>query len=291
MKKFIFLLLTSFLVITSCEPGKYELDNTHISVSILPQKYFIQKIAKDYFKVNVLVPPGASPASYEPSSRQMKELTKSISYIRIGHIGFEQAWMESLQKINKKMKITDLSVGIDLIGGNQVQHGDHFHKGGIDPHIWLSLQSIKIIAKNTLDALIGLDSTLSLAFTNNYVDFITEINETEEYIHSILKPFEGKEFLIFHPALSYFSRDFGLIQVPMELDGKNPSPAHLKEITDLAIEKKIKTIFIQEEFDKENAKTLATAIGGKIIRINPLAENCLDEIKKTAEKIREAFEF
>ena len=212
MKRYIYLFIITILVITSCEPRKYELDDTQISVSILPQKYFIEKIAKDYYKINVLVPSGASPASYEPSSRQMKEVTKSVLYLRIGHIGFEQAWMENLRKTNKKMKISDLSKGVELISGEQVKHGDHYHEGGIDPHIWLSLKSVKIIAKNTLEALIDLDSTLSLAFTTNYVDFIAEIDKTEKYINKILKPFRGKEFLIFHPALSYFARDLELVQ-------------------------------------------------------------------------------
>jgi len=290
MNKYFYLIVTGLMILSSCEPRKFELDNNQISVSILPQKYFVEKIAKDYFKINVLIPAGASPASYEPSSRQMKEITKSVSYLRIGHIGFEQVWMDRLQKTNKKMKVSDLSKDIDFIKGEPVKHGDHFHEGGIDPHIWMSLESAKIIARNTLAALIDLDSTLSIAFTNNYVDFIEEINNIEFQIRELLSPYEGKEFLIYHPALSYFARDFGLVQHPLELDGKNPSPAHLKEIIDLSKEKGIKAIFIQKEFDKENAETLAKEIGGKIIQINPLAENWLKEIINTSEKIKDAFE-
>ena len=277
------------LILTACEPRKFVQEDNHISVSLLPQKYFIEKISGNYFTVNVLVPPGASPATYEPSPRQVKEVSRSSLYLKIGNIGFEKTWMERLQKINKKMKIYNSSDGVELIVGEPVKHGDHFHDGGTDPHTWLSLKSAKIIIKNTYNTITRTDSSLTKAFVNNYIQMINEIDEADEYISNLLKPYEGEKFLIYHPALTYFARDYGLIQIPLELDGKNPSPAHVKKVIDIAKENNIKVIFIQKEFDENNAKTLASEIGGKIIQINPLSTNWLENIINIAEKLEEAF--
>lgn len=278
------------IIFSACIPKKFEIDKNHISVSINPQKYFIERIARDYYSVNVLVPSGSSPATYEPTARQVKEVTKSVSYMKIGNIGFEKAWMERFSKINKKMTVTDMSKGINLIRGEQVKHGDHFHDGGVDPHIWLSLKSAKIIAKNTLNALIILEPSLKEGFVNNYVDLITEIDKVEKDIIEMLSPYEGKSFLIYHPALGYFARDFNLNQIAIELEGKTPTPAHLKNVVDKSQEENIRVIFIQKEFDAENAKVIATEIGAEIIEIFPLSENWLNEIKITSEKLKAAFE-
>ncbi|MFC2118635.1 metal ABC transporter solute-binding protein, Zn/Mn family [Bacteroidota bacterium] len=289
MKTYFKYFLLLIIILSACEPRKFDQDNRHISVSILPQKYFVEKISGNYFTVNTLVPPGASPATYEPSPRQIKEVSKSVLYIEIGHIGFEQVWMDRMKKINKKMKIIDSSEGVELIGEKQIKHGDHFHEGGVDPHTWMSLKSAKIIAKNTYNAIIKIDSSLSKAFVNNYIKLMTEIDEADKYISGLLKPYEGEKFLIYHPALSYFARDYGLTQIALESEGKNPSPAHVKEVTDIAKKNNVKAIFIQQEFDKENAETLASEIDGKIIQINPLSINWLEEMKITAEKLADAF--
>jgi len=290
MKTIIKYLIVLIIILSACEPRKFEIDKNHISVSINPQKFYIEKIARDYYSVNVLVPSGSSPATYEPTARQVKEVTKSVAYMKIGNIGFEKAWMERFVKINKKMTITDMSENVELIRGEQVKHGDHFHDGGVDPHIWLSLKSAKVIAKNTLNALIALEPSLREGFVNNYVNLISEIDLVEKEIMEMLAPYAGKSFLIYHPALGYFAHDFNLNQISIESEGKTPSPAHLKTVVDRSLEENIRIVFIQKEFDAENAKTIATEIGAEIIELNPLSENWLKEIKIISQKLKEAFE-
>lgn len=277
---FILLFVGLSLGFQSCNSKQNKVDNKLISVSILPQKYFIERIAGDDFKVNVLIPPGASPASYEPTPRQMKDMSKSSFYLRIGHIPFEKAWLNKLLEGNEHIKSVDMSEGIELIKGPEIRHGDHFHEGGIDPHIWSSPKTAKQLVANTFKVLVQLAPEKEQAYTTNYMKLMSDINIMDKGAETIFKQMPSKAFMIYHPALSYIARDYGLTQISIEHDGKAPSPAHMKKMLEAAKAHKIKTIFLQKQFNIENAKVIAKEINAELIQIDPLSEDWLTEMNR-----------
>ncbi|MRT91740.1 zinc ABC transporter substrate-binding protein [Ancylomarina sp. 16SWW S1-10-2] len=276
----ILLLIGFSLGFQSCDLNKNKVDNKLISVSILPQKYFIERIAGDDFKVNVLIPPGASPASYEPTPKQMKDMSKSSLYLRIGHIPFEKAWLNKLFEGNDHIKSLDMSEGIELLKGPKVQHGDHFHQDGIDPHIWSSPKTAKQLIANTYKVLVQLAPEKTQEYTTNYMKLMSDINVMDKGAETIFAQKSKKAFMIYHPALSYLARDYGLTQISIEHDGKAPSPAHMKNIIDLAKENNIKTIFIQKQFNIENATVIAKEINAELVQIDPLSADWLTEMNR-----------
>ena len=268
-------------LLNACNIKKQKTDVTanFITVSILPQKTFVEKIAGDDFVVNVLIPPGTSPAAYTLLPSQLEEIAKSSVWFRIGYIGFEQSWKDKIEQANTKMKVVDLSEGLDLIAKEKLQQGDHVQYIGVDPHIWLSPALVKKMAERILEELSAINPDQSVKYKTNYLEFVKEIDQLNIEITNKLKPFAGRKIIVFHPSLSYFAREYGLMQYSLESGGKEPTPQRMKELIDLSKNESIKVMYIQSEFDRENARVFAEETGGKIIQVRPLdpawAENLM----------------
>jgi len=281
MKLLLTFILICFGILVSCTAPTSKSPEKTISVSILPQKYFVTAIAGDKVNVNVMIPPGASHSSYEPTAKQMNSLTHSDAYFQIGYLDFENAWLPRFLGINASMKLFDLSKGIDLLQGSceldhsEGNHSEHDHamEQGIDPHIWMSAKNAKIIGQNILNALISLYPEDSLEYKTNFKKFITEAEHIDSVYTQNESVLNGLSFIIYHPALAYLARDYGMEQIVLEFDGKEPHPAHIKEIIDLAREKNIHTIFVQQQISTDNSRSLASEINAEIIRIDPLDLN------------------
>ena len=281
MKKIVLLLIIS-VVLFSCnskKANKNEAGNV-ITVSILPQKTFIEKIAGDDFKVNVLIPPGSSPAAYSLLPSQLIDVAKSAVWFRIGYIGFEYSWKDKIAQANTDMKVVDLSEGLDLIADKTEQHGDHVHMQGVDPHIWLSPVLVKQMAKKILDELLILKPEKRVEYEENYLKFAKEIDKINIEIKDKLKEFQGKKIIVFHPSLSYYARDFGLEQFSLETGGKEPTPKQLARVVEVAKKENLKIIYIQSEFDLEHARVFADEINGEIIQVWPLNPEWEDNLIK-----------
>jgi zinc transport system substrate-binding protein len=283
--------LVFLLIFASCGNVDKTQDNEKktVIVSILPQKYFVEKIAGDNFNVSVMIPPGASPVTYEPTPKQMKELSKSFAYFRIGHIEFEKSWMKNFIEVNPEMKIIDISKTADLIEPeNGHDHGhfhDEHHHHGVDPHIWTSPKEVKKQVQFIYEFLVKEEPKLKEEFEINYNSFISEIDSLDQYISDQLKDFENRKFLIFHPALSYIARDYGLEQISIEIDGKEPTPSNIQQIIDLAKKENIKIVFVQKQFSTHNADVIANEIGGRVVRIDPLDYNWAESIRFITDEI------
>ena len=282
------LILFSLIFLIACNLKETEQQKTQITVSILPQKFLIEKIAPGRFNINVMIPPGASPATYDPTPQQMKDLSESVIYFRIGYIGFEIAWINNIQQTNKDLNIVEPPNDLELISEKAHSHEDHIHEGGIDPHIWLSPRSVEKIIRTIYNELIRIDPENKSSFEDKYHKFLSEIQDLNKIITESLQNLKNRKFLIFHPALTYYARDYDLIQIPMELEGKNPTPEHLKEIIDIANRDSIRVILIQKQFDKENAVTVAKEIDGIIIQIDPLSYEWLDNMEDITKPLKEA---
>lgn len=296
MKPVILFIILSVVFIYCGSPGS-DISGAKflITVSILPQKYFVHRIAgvgdNLDFDIHVMIPPGHSPATYAPTPQQMKALSHSKLYFRIGHIPFEKAWMKNIAANNPRLKIIDTSVGVDLIETGEAEddlHQDNHHHAGIDPHIWLSPRAVKIQAKHILDAMIEIDSKNQEFYKENYRLFLLDIDRLDREIKAVLEKCRGRKLMVFHPAWSYLAREYGLEQLPIEVEGKAPNPANLKKIIDIARKENIRIIFVQEQFDTNSARAVAAEIGGRVVKIDPLAPDWLDNMKRITEKINES---
>lgn len=266
--------MSALLILSLWACGGKRTGDRIVSVTIEPQRYFAEKVAGDKFKINCVVPAGQSPETYDPTPQQMVQVGKSQGYLRIGSIGFEQAWMDNIRNNNPGLKIFDLSEGIDLLKSPEEEeehdHHHHHHPGGVDPHTWSSISGAKVIAKNTLDAFVSLDPENKEYYQANYEQLTKEIGETEKTVSGLLHSLDNKIFIIYHPALTYLANEYGLTQLCIEMDGKEPSPVQLKELVETAREHNAKVVFIQREFDQKNAELIAKETGCRLIPINPL---------------------
>ncbi len=276
-------------VILSIQACKEKSGNKQtVSVSILPQKYLVEKIAGDYLQVNVMIPPGMSPETCDLSTEQLKKLYDSDICFTIGHLPFELTHLAPVIKQRKDIRIINHSEGIKLLSGScgHQHHNGHEHSG-VDPHIWSSPRYVAQMAQQIFKALSEQYPTQKEKFEEGYKTLSKEIETVKEKADSALNEKRGSMFLIYHPALTYLADDYGLQQVAIENEGKEPNPAHLKHIIDLAKEKNIRIIFIQSQFDKNNALSVAKEIGGEVIPIDPLAENWTEEINKLIKVLQE----
>lgn len=284
MKKISFYILLLCLG-ASCSPAPDKSDKPVISVSILPQQYFVEQLASDLVEINVMIPPGASPATYEPSISQLGRLDRSVLYMRIGHVGFERSWMDKISSVNPRMKIVDLSQGVEMLAeetDRQHKHEHaHEHEGG-DPHIWMSAINAKIIARNIHHELLAMFPDQQEILTERYMQFLTSLDSLHLEINRTLSGMENRRFMIYHPALSYFARDYNLEQFSLETEGKSPSPAHLKTLSDLAQSNHITKILVQDQFDRRNAEVLARETAAEIITFDPLSLNWNKQMRQIA---------
>jgi len=279
-------------MLASC--GQKQSNGRMVSVTIEPQRYFAEKIAGDKFIINSVVPAGQNPEVYDPTPQQMVQVGKSEAYLRIGHIGFEQIWIEKVQDNNRDMKVFDLSEGMELIENAEEHDHDHDHEHGeecshshygVDPHTWSSIAGAKKIAWNTLNAFIALDKENTQYYWENYSLLMSEIEKTEEKIGQLLAPLKNRTFIIYHPALTYFSNEYNLTQLSIEMEGKEPSPAQLKRLIDTARESGAKVVFVQQEFDKKNAELVAKETYCTLVVINPLDYNWDKEMIQIAQAL------
>ena len=277
-------ILTLFICF-ACGNTAQKSEKAIITVTIEPLRYFTEAIAGENYQVVSMVPKGSSPESYDPTPQQLVNLSKSQAYFRIGHIGFEQAWMKKLEANCPDMKVYDTSKGIDLIRDKGHWHGDHFHEGGVEPHIWNSTQNALIIVDNIYQALCELDTTHQADYKYRLDSLKQSIQQTDAETRRLLENADST-FLIYHPALSYFARDYGLKQISIEEGGKEPSPAQLKKLIETCRNENVHTIFVQQEFDQRNAQLIAHELGIDIVSINPLSYDWTEEMLRTAKGLK-----
>lgn len=265
----------------------YSSEKPIVFVSIMPQVEFMEKIAKDKFEIRVFVGNGASPHNYEPTPSQMMALSRAKAWLAIG-IDFERALKPKVRKLYPGIKIVDLTNGVKFRTLEEHSHyedEEEHEEETFDPHIWLGYEQVKMILSNTLIVLKELSPENSLFFENNYKNYISEIDRTFDELRVKLKPMAGKTVIVYHPAFGYFFDTFGIKQKAVEVRGKEPSQKEVVNLINLAKKDNVKTIFIQKQFSKNSAKVIARAIKGKVVEIDPLAKEWLNNIKFMADAI------
>lgn len=285
MKRYLlpFILITVLQI--SCSDATKKPKEKVVFASILPLKYFVDKIVGDIYKVEVTVPPGVGPETYSPTPKQMKMLSEADAYFAIGYLAFEIDLLTKFSSLNPNLKVFQISKGIKLIEQKEEQHADHIHLQGVDPHIWSSPKEAKVISQNIYEGMVTIDPGNRESYSKNLQLLLAEIDKVDSSVANILFKAKTKKFIIFHPALGYFARDYGLEQLSIEFEGKVPSPKHMQELIGNARFGSVRLVFIQKEFDKRNAEIVAQEIGCKAVQIDPLDYNWPEQMISIASKL------
>jgi len=280
-------------------------------VSILPQKYFVERIGGDLVDVDVLVPPGANPHMYEPSPRQMTALTRAQVYFAIG-VNLEHAWLPRLADANRAMLVIRSQEGVDKMPmaahhhddgdehealheehegeyGHEAMHEEHEH-GILDPHIWLDPLRVKIIARNTCAGLVKVDPAHKSAYETNLAAFLEELDQLNDSITKRLSalPADKRTFMVFHPSWGYFAKRYDLTQVAIDAGGSEPSPRHLAEIIEHGRELGVSVVFVQPQFSRRSADVIASELHARVLPLDPLAENWRENLQRAADAFVQA---
>ena len=293
-----FLFVFPVLVFSLCSPlFSADLEKPVVFVSISPQKYFVEQIAGDMVEVKVLVAPGISPHAYEPLPQQMAQLSRARLFFAIG-LPFEKVLLEKLKSIFSELKIvqTDEEISKRLLASDSnredglahVHHAGCDHEAGApDPHSWLDPQNVKIMAEKIAAVLNEIWPDHQTKINDRLLAFQSRLEKAQEEVAKLLKPYEGRSILVFHPAFGYFTDRFGLKQRAIEVEGKEPTPRQIVQIIRQAKAEKARVIFVQQQFSGRAAQTIAEAISGSVTAIDPLAEDYFANLKLMAQKIAE----
>jgi len=240
-----------------------------VAVTILPEAEFVEKVGGERVKVVVMIPPGASPHTYEPTPKQLVEVSKAKIYFKVGSgVDFELAFMDKIIEVSRNIKVVDCSEGIRVLDK--------------DPHIWLSPRNARIMVKNIYDALVQIDPENKDYYYQNMKSYIQELDNLDKEITRILANVTNRCFMIYHPAWGYFARDYNLTQIPVEKEGKKPTIHGLMALIDQARKLKMKVIFVSPQFDVKKAETIAESIHGKTVFLDPLAKDYVKNLRSAA---------
>ncbi len=278
-------LSVAFMLFTACKPKEQTPQNT-IYVSILPLRNLIYNIVGDDFPIEVLVPAGASPETFEPTPRQFATLNRAQMIFNVGLIDFETTL---LGKLETQRRIIHLNKGIELIAGScshttETDGGAHHHAHGIDPHIWMSPKALRRMAANAYVAIRKVYPD-SAKYERNYLQLDARLSELDVRTARLIDESGVRLFIIYHPALTYYARDYGLQQVAIETDGKEPSARHLARLIQQAKEHRIHKLFYQSQFPASTVEVIADDIGAETVRIDPLREDVISNIDEITRSI------
>jgi zinc transport system substrate-binding protein len=287
-------------------------DAMDITVSIPPQQYFLEKIGGDLVRVSVLVPGNNDPHTYEPKPQQLAALSEAEAYVLIG-FGFEQPWLEKLKAANANMKLIDSSQGItplemeehDHSHGEEEDHHGHSHDDHghgseaekeqgtgavmvVDPHIWLSPTLVKQQATTIAKDLAELDPENREQYEANLATFLAELEQLDQGLRQELESLPQRKFIVFHPSWAYFARDYNLEQIPIEVEGQEPSAQELKQLVDTAKENNLTVVFGETQFSTKSSEAIAAEIGAGVELLDPLAADWSSNLKSVAQKIANA---
>lgn len=268
----------AMLMFGSCKNNSAISEKPVITVSIEPQRWLLERIVGDHMEVRTLMARGGNPENYEPAFSHLADLEKSLCYMKMGNLGFETAIVSRISANIPDLKIVNTSDSIDLI----VDDDGHDH--GIDPHVWSSARNARIISRNMLRTVSELDPRNADDYKANFINLSHTIDSIDSVCAVILAPLNNRSFLVRHPSLSYFARDYNLEQISVGAEGKEHSIPDTRDVLKKAAESNASVYLIQQDFDASKASGL---IGEslRVVSINPLNYDWPSELLHTADAI------
>ena len=268
--------------VLSCAPEEEEDERVGVVVTVLPQAGFVENVGGEKVSVTVLVPPGASPHTYEPKPAQMAALAEAEMYAKVGSgVEFELVWLDKLIATNKGMTVVDCSKGAELQeteaeGEHEKEHENHSR---MDPHIWMSPLNARIMVRNICDGLIEVDPENKRYYEQNRDDYLQQLTEIDRKMRDGLAEVKNRRFMVYHPAFGYFASEYNLEMITIEEEGKEPTAASLVRLIEQAKAHDIRVIFAEPQFNPKSAEVIAEAIGGRVVLIDPLAKDYIDNLQ------------
>ena len=266
-----------------------------VAVTLLPQAEFVEAVGGERVEVLVMVPPGASPHTYEASPQQMVKLSQAKMYAKVGSpVEFELAWMDRLTAVNEEMLVVDCSQGVELIDAvEDVDHGEEQPEGagdasthtGVDPHIWLSVRNAQAMVENVRDGLVQIDPSNESYYAQNCAAYVDGLIRLDDELTESLRGLKNRTFLVFHPSFGYFARDYDLDQLSVEQGGSEPDAQYLARLIEEAIDRDIHIVFVAPQVSTRSAEVVAREIGGEVVIIDPLARDYVSNMHAVAEAI------
>jgi zinc transport system substrate-binding protein len=328
-KSLIALTITVMLIFTgtSCingEKEKNENEKIKVITTILPIKHFVEKVGGDKVEVELLIPPGSEPHTYELTPRQLVGISDADLYVKAGQIEFEKANLDKIKEQNEDMLMVNGSEGVELreLESHSHEHGNEHEEdahgesdedeykedtndvnheedekqsheeegneegGEKDPHTWLSIENANIYVENIYEALVEVDPNNKDYYYENKEQYIKELDELGDELKETLKEESGRKIIVYHPAFGYLLDDYNIEQLPIEIEGKEPTAKQLEELIEEALEENVKTIFVQKQFSAKSAEALAEEIDGVVVQIDPLAENFIENLRGIAKELK-----
>ncbi len=294
MQRYIFFILFIILIFTTgCPQQEKESDKINVVVSIMPLAEFAEKVGRDKASVSVMVPPGASPHTYEPTPAQLVKVSKAKLYVKVGSpIEFELAWLDKILSANKDMVVSDASYGIELMNMAHKHHheqNEHSHTGD-DPHIWLSPKNAKIMVENIYNGFISVDPDNKEYYAENKKSYLEDLDSLDLEIEQLLADKIKRRFMVYHPAWAYLARDYNLKQISVEEEGKEPTARGIQFHIEQARKQNIKVIFASPQFNTEGVEVIAREIKGQVVLIDPLEKDYITNMKKIARVLSDVME-
>jgi zinc transport system substrate-binding protein len=267
--------------------GREEAARPGAVASILPHAYLVERIAGPHMEVSTLVRPGESPATYQPTDAQVSEILGARVLFRTG-VPFENGkWFQSIA--GRGPRTVDLREGIELRHLEECDHGpgpDHDHgEEGADPHIWLAPALLAIQAETIAATLSELDPEHADEFDANLRALLDDLATLDEELSELLAPVRGRRIYVYHPSWGYLCDAYGLEQVPIEIEGKEPSDAELTEFQARARADGARIVFVQPQIAGQSARAAARAIGAEVVALDPLAKDVLGNLREAARAI------
>lgn len=283
-----------FVLLLCCYiPTAYSKAEGVIGVSILPQKYFVERIAGNNFEVIVMADAGYNPVTYEPKPKQIARMGKASIYFQAG-VPFEKKWVEVFKRNNPELTLISLTKNLQLRkfegNGASHQHGDSSPHSSLDPHFWMNPAMVKIAAQTILNALIDYDPGNQSTYTENYRSFIADLEELDAFIRRSLSEVKHREFAVFHPSWGYFADEYGLKQIAIEVQNRQSGARSLNTTINVIRNLGIKTIFVQKQFSDTDAQMIARQTGARLVQVDPLDENYIENMKLVSRLFSEALQ-
>ncbi len=288
MKKLTLTILPVILLLSACSnvPAKSQANTPVVMVSVMPQAYFVQKIAGGLVEVQAMVSTGDDPHTYEPTTEQMRNLTNAQLYFSIG-VEFEAAWLPRFTAANPNLKIVDSAEGVVRFPAAPSTTGDE--AGEPDPHIWLSPSRVKQISANIAAALAELDPDNAPVYEQNLAAWLQEIDQVDADIRLALSGISRNVFLSVHPSWGYFADEYGLQMLAVEQEGQEPGPEDLAKIIEQARAHQVNYVFTQKGVNQKLAQSIAEQLGGaQIVELDPLAHNWSENMRYVAAQLAAA---
>jgi len=269
------------LLLTGCAVPEEAGDRIRVAVSVAPQAEIVERIGGDRVAVDSLVAPGASDEDLNLSPRKALALERTDLYVKVGHPAFsiEARYIDPFLARHPGIRIVDMSRGMDLITEDDHDHDHgHGHEGG-DPHVWVAPQAVAIAARNIAAALSDLDPAHAAEYRANLERFLKDIDRLDKEIRARLKG--GRHaFLVYHPSWGYFARQYGLEQIAIEAEGKEPGAVRLIGVIEEARREKAEVVLVP--YPRESAQVLAEAIGGRIVTADPQSADWEETLLRVA---------